>query len=198
MKDDKRIVEIINRITGKNFDINSSIKLSSAQQYALITLCKKNGKKIYKNLINSTFTIKNLLDNAKHIDIKQTQNIKKKINDIKKTIRAKNNFAVGIDIQNIAEFSKLIDEKNLKKSHFIKDYFTDREITYSESKPDVLETICGIYSAKECIRKAGNKDNFKDIEIMHKEDGRPFFKDCYISISHSAGMCIAICIQTQI
>ena len=61
-----------------------------------------------------------------------------------------------------------------------------------------METICGIYSAKECIRKAGNKDNFKDIEIMHKEDGRPFFKDCYISISHSAGMCIAICIQTQI
>ena len=62
----------------------------------------------------------------------------------------------------------------------------------------IVKTICGIYSAKECIRKAGNKDNFKDIEIMHKEDGRPFFKDCYISISHSAGMCIAICIQTQI
>ena len=47
---DKIINEIINRITGKNFQINSKIKLSSAQQYAFITLCRKKGK-----IISSTF-----------------------------------------------------------------------------------------------------------------------------------------------
>ena len=109
--------------------------------------------------------------------------------------RRSTNFAVGIDIQNIAEFSKLIDGKDLKKSNFIKDYFTDKEIVYSESRPDAIETICGIYSAKESIRKAGNENDFKKIEITHA-NGRPVFKNYYISISHSAGLCVAVCIQT--
>ena len=39
--------------------------------------------------------------------------------------------------------------KDLKKSNFIKEYFTDKEIAYSESRSDAIETICGIYSAKE-------------------------------------------------
>ena len=97
--------------------------------------------------------------------------------------------------QNIAEFSKLIDANDLKKSSFIKDYFTDKEISYSESRPNSIETICGIFSAKESIRKTGNKDNFKNIEITHVE-GRPVCGNYYISISHSAEVCVAVCIQT--
>ena len=72
--------------------------------------------------------------------------------------------------------------------------FTDSEIKYSESRPDPIETICGIYSVKESIRKTGNMNNFKKIEISHI-DGRPIFKNYYISISHSAGICVSVCIQ---
>ena len=82
----------------------------------------------------------------------------------------------------------------MKDSSFIKDYFTDNEIKYSESRPDPIETICGIYSVKESIRKTGNTNNFKDIEISHI-GGKPIFKNYYISISHSAGICVSVCIQ---
>ena len=194
MKNQKEIVEILNRITGKNVDINSKIKLSSAQQYAFITLCKKSGKIINKNLINNAFTINEILNAKKYTDKKDNQNVSKKLN-ITQKVRSKNNFAIGIDIQNIAEFSKLIDANDLKKSSFIKDYFTDKEISYSESRPNSIETICGIFSAKESIRKTGNKDNFKNIEITHVE-GRPVCGNYYISISHSAEVCVAVCIQT--
>ena len=193
MSNDKEIIDIINRITGKVFDANSEIKLSSAQQYAFITLCKKNGKKINKKLINNTFKIQNILSNEVNFKTKKIQHTVKKNNDSKSRNINKNNFAVGIDIQNIDEFIKLIEGKNLKKSDFIKDYFTDQEIAYSESRPDAMETICGIYSAKESIRKTGNKNDFKKIEIIHT-NGRPTFKNYYISISHSAGVCVAVCI----
>ena len=195
MNDDKEIIDIVNRITGKVFSINSNIKLSSAQQYAFITLCKKSGKKINKTLIDNAFKIKDILSDAKHLKTKKFQNTEKKINGIKRKNISKNNFAVGIDIQNIEEFSKLIDEKDLRKSNFIKDYFTDKEIAYSVSRPNAMETICGIYSAKESIRKTGNKNDFKKIEITHV-NGRPVFQNYHISISHSAGVCVAVCIQT--
>ena len=194
MKDVKIFIEIINRITGKVFDVNSTIILSSAQQYAMISLCKKKGKKINKSSIDNKFKIKDVLNNVESINIKQMQNINKSSNNLKE-VNVNGNFSVGIDIQNIAEFSRLIDGKKLTKSNFIKDYFTNREIEYSLSRPNTLETICGIYSVKECIRKAGNTNDFKDIEIIHK-NGRPLFKDYYISISHSSGVCVAICIKT--
>ena len=195
MSNDKEIIDIIKRITGKVFDVNSEIRLSSAQQYAFITLCKKNGKKINKKLIDNNFKIKNILSNEVNFETKKTKHIINKYNDSKNQNINKNNFAVGIDIQNIGEFIKLIEGNNLKNSDFIKDYFTDKEIAYSESRPDMMETICGIYSAKESIRKTGNKNDFKKIEIIHI-NGRPTCKNYHISISHSAGVCVAVCIQT--
>ena len=193
MQEDKVIHEIINRITGKKLDNNAKIKLSSAQQYAFITLCRKKGKLINKNLIQNNFSINDILKNKKEDNQIDSKSIKKTYGNSKK-IQTQRNLAIGIDIQNIAEFSKLIESKNLRNSSFIKDYFTDSEIKYSESRPDPIETICGIYSVKESIRKTGNMNDFKKIEISHI-DGRPIFKNCYISISHSAGICVSVCIQ---
>jgi phosphopantetheinyl transferase (holo-ACP synthase) len=191
--DEKKILEIINRITGKNFEASASIKLSSAQQYAFITLCRKAGKIVNKNIINNNFTIKDVLKENTILSSATNKIAKSKIKMEKMNMP---NLSVGIDIQNIEEFTKLIDnKKDLTKSDFVNDYFTKKEIDYSLGRPNSIETICGIFSVKECIKKSGYSNDLKSIEILYNKEGRPFFKDYSISISHSAGTCVAICIK---
>ena len=191
--DEKKILEIINRITGKNFEAGASIKLSSAQQYAFITLCRKVGKIVNKNIINNNFIIKDVLKENTILSSVTNKIAKPKIKVEKMNMSS---LSVGIDIQNIEEFTKLIDnKKDITKSDFVNDYFTKKEIDYSLGRPNSIETICGIFSVKECIKKSGYSNDLKSIEILYNKEGRPFFKDYSISISHSAGTCVAICIK---
>ena len=130
--DEKKILEIINRITGKNFEASASIKLSSAQQYAFITLCRKAGKIVNKNIINNNFTIKDVLKENTILSSATNKIAKSKIKMEKMNMP---NLSVGIDIQNIEEFTKLIDnKKDLTKSDFVNDYFTKKEIDYTVEK----------------------------------------------------------------
>ena len=58
--------------------------------------------------------------------------------------------------------------------------FTDDEIKYFESKGFKPESIAGNFAAKEAISKAigrGIRDfNFKDIEVLRNELGKPIVK----------------------
>ena len=109
-------------------------------------------------------------------------------------------LGIGIDIIEIEKVEKLI--KN--KPRFIDRIFTENEKKYFEQKKFKPQTIAGNFCAKEAISKAlgsGVRNfNFKDIEIIRDELGKPIVKtynnlevicieynvsDIFISISHS-------------
>lgn len=77
----------------------------------------------------------------------------------------------GVDIVNVKRFLNI-------KDNFINKYFTEEEILYIKSKGNSVETIAGLYAAKEAFLKAIginlSKYALKDIEILH-DNGKPIF-----------------------
>lgn len=108
----------------------------------------------------------------------------------------------GIDLVLINRFKDLINNKR-----FLEDYFNNSEIDYI-NKHNSLDTIAGIYAAKEAflkaLKKGINNYSLKDIEISHDITGYPFIilhnnikndfnlKDISLSISHDGAYAIAI------
>ena len=118
----------------------------------------------------------------------------------------------GIDITRIKRFKKF-----LKNEKFLNKVFTEKEIEHIlQNKTEIgkLERIAGKFCAKEAILKAlgtgiGNGIKLKEIEILSDENLRPKvflysnakqkfavlkLNEIDISISHDAGMAIAICV----
>ena len=103
---------------------------------------------------------------------------------------------IGIDIVDIRKFSKKASDKFLKK------IFTKSELSYSSNKENSLQTLAGIFAAKEAVIKANNLNLAyilrKKIEILHKNskpvayiNNKSIIGD--ISISHDGNYAIAIC-----
>lgn len=83
---------------------------------------------------------------------------------------------IGIDIIEIERIKEAISNN----PRFLNKIFTDDEIKYFESKDFKPESIAGNFAAKEAISKAigrGIRDfNFKDIEVLRNELGKPIVK----------------------
>ena len=83
-------------------------------------------------------------------------------------------FGVGIDSIEVKRIKKQIDCSN----KFKEKVFTAKEIEYCESKKNYAESYAARFAAKEAFLKAigtGWSDGlqFKDIEILNDEKGRP-------------------------
>ena len=103
---------------------------------------------------------------------------------------------IGIDIVDIRKFSKKASDK------FSKKIFTESELTYSLNKKNSLQTLAGIFAAKEAVIKANNLNLTyilrKKIEILYQNskpvayiNNKSIIGD--ISISHDGNYAIAIC-----
>ncbi len=110
---------------------------------------------------------------------------------------------IGIDVLEIERIKNIADdEKKLKK------IFTENEIKYFNNFKNKYEHICGFFCAKEAIIKAVDIESeisFLDIEICHKNNGKPYAKfgtkfnylnkkNIDFSISHSKTIATAICL----
>lgn len=105
---------------------------------------------------------------------------------------------IGCDIVKIERFNKLIDNKN-----FLNKYFTMDEQNYINSKTSKVQTMAGIYSAKEAVLKAlhkgiGSGINLLDVQICHQEGGAPYAlvnnETLPVSISHDGEYAFAVCL----
>ena len=113
---------------------------------------------------------------------------------------------IGVDI---VEIDRIKDAIN-KNERFLHRLFTDDEIKYFKSKGFKAETIAGNFAAKEAISKSigtGIRNfNFKDIEVLRNNLGKPIVKtynnlskicidynilDIKVSISHSEKYAVA-------
>ena len=115
----------------------------------------------------------------------------------------------GVDITKISRFENI---ENL--DGFLNKYFTNEEKAYINSKSKSIQTIAGMYSAKEAVLKAmgigiGSGVALKDISILHDNLGCPYVditakidyyllqksaKEITVSISHDGDYAVAFCV----
>ena len=82
---------------------------------------------------------------------------------------------IGVDIIDNKRFKKLIKDKK-----FINRIFSKKEISASKKKMNKINFFSNRFAAKESFAKAlgtgfRNKLNFKDIEIINDNLGKPFY-----------------------
>lgn len=115
---------------------------------------------------------------------------------------------IGIDVVEVARMQMFADnEPHLKK------VFTPVELEYYKNKGKKLETLAGMYAAKEAVSKCFGTGLvgfcLTDIEVTHNENGMPIAKlyngarricsnkQVNISISHDGGIATAIAILAR-
>ena len=112
---------------------------------------------------------------------------------------------IGTDIVKINRFKKLSTNKTFMNKVFLHD-----ELQYIESKNYNIDTIAGLFAAKEAFLKAIkmgiNNYSLKDIQISHDNNNAPYIllhstlknilinKHIDLSISHDGNYAIAIVI----
>ncbi|MBQ2723997.1 MAG: holo-ACP synthase [Clostridia bacterium] len=112
---------------------------------------------------------------------------------------------IGIDILEVERVKDLSLEAGR--------VFTQREIDYIHLKGDALETIAGIFCAKEAVLKAlgtgiGNQTGLCHVEVDHTPLGQPTVvlygkakdlllekgKEIFLSITHSKNTAVAVAV----
>src|ERR1700761_8205061 len=101
---------------------------------------------------------------------------------------------VGVDIEAIDALPRARD---FRTDPFYTMNFTAEETAYCILQPDPYASFAGLFAAKEALVKAAGqygKKNFNSIEISHNPEGKPLHPGFDLSISHSAGVAVAVAI----
>lgn len=82
---------------------------------------------------------------------------------------------IGVDIIEIDRIRKSIDDLG---DHFIRKIFTDGEIAYCRSKPEMVQHFAARFAAKEALSKAvatgwSGEFRWKDVEVINEPSGKP-------------------------
>lgn len=103
---------------------------------------------------------------------------------------------IGIDIEEIKRFKKLLQDKK-----FVERIFSKDEIEYCSSKKDFIQHYAVRFAGKEAVWKAINKQNLviTDISFKNSISGKPEvyiknkkIKNIKISFSHTETMVVAV------
>jgi holo-[acyl-carrier protein] synthase len=105
-------------------------------------------------------------------------------------------IGTGIDIVEVERIEKAIKRSG---DDFLKRIFTSREVDYAKTKKLSAMHLAGRFAAKEAVLKAFSRGqfNFKDIEVLNDDVGRPFCRlnkngfSVQISISHTEKYALA-------
>jgi len=188
--------EYFSKLLNTSLEIDTVIKLSSGQAARAYTWLKDNN--YYVDLINLSEGFKiQQLNSGKESELFTK---KQKIPDGNHTnINFIENNFIGVDIQYISELfpnGMPLDPKTDKELLGI---FTIRELSYAQSKSNSMQTLTGMFAAKEAIIKCSyNKKNLSEIEILPKYKGKPYIDGFSISISHSHDYAVAVAINNHI
>ncbi|AZZ36911.1 hypothetical protein CIK05_08945 [Bdellovibrio sp. qaytius] len=89
---------------------------------------------------------------------------------------AASDWDIGIDLEEIKNMPSL---DKVRSDLFYKETFTDLELTGALLKPNPLASLCGIFCAKEALRKSHDDFStipFSQLEIDHHTNGKPFIR----------------------
>ncbi len=102
---------------------------------------------------------------------------------------------IGVDIEDIDNMPKADD---YRENEFYSLNFSEREISYCILQPNIQMSFAGKFAAKEALVKADNSFKgvpFKDIEILNDGNGRPYFSNFAVSISHTDKHAVAMAVK---
>jgi phosphopantetheine--protein transferase-like protein len=185
--------DYFSKLINTTIDENTVIKLSygqGARAHAWLKLNNFNTNDL--NLVGG-FTIAQLMGRLKSSSSSQQQQEtippnSERSSDI--------NTTIGVDIQSISELFPLGIPSDPKSDPELLSIFTTKELSYAQSKPNPLQTLTGLFAAKEAILKCNKKEiSLTDLEILPDLIGRPNIEGYSVSISHSLDYAVAIAIQ---
>lgn len=107
---------------------------------------------------------------------------------------------IGVDIQRIAELFPGEMSDDLKSSNELREIFTLKELSYAQTKSVPLDTLAGLFAAKEAALKCSewvDRLPLTQFEILPDSAGRPSLSGFRISISHSGEYAVAVAQRTS-
>jgi phosphopantetheine--protein transferase-like protein len=204
---EEKLLAYVARMTGEPVAAGSQIILSSTQRVQLIGWLNGQGVAADINRFKSNLiSVDQLLAIAAGSDVLDVpssapeQTVRNVVSPTKKysVAAAPAMLGVGIDIQPVDAMPAASDYRT---DSFYKGNFSARELAHCIEKGSPRESLAGIWAAKEAVLKAGAAVRPQDgamgeIEITHDAAGAPGYPGCLVSISHDAGIAVAVCIRT--
>jgi holo-[acyl-carrier protein] synthase len=190
-------VDFLSKLLNRQVSRGERLKLSSAKRARFAGWLEQQGFGGADALLEREFTLDSILPLTEGRDVPVATQAVSRAEASDGT-----RLEVGIDIQAVEELSRGVDPLDLKASADLCAMFTHRELSYAEARPDPLETLTGLYAAKEAIWKSsGAKDaaskSLRAIEVLPDETGKPRVSDFAVSISHSGGFAVAVACRPE-
>ena len=189
------VIKKINTTLKTNISAESFNKLSSFECHLMVSILREFGYEIKMEQVIKGFILKNIIENTSpNVQIINESKQPGLENDqLSAQNWPTNDNSMGIDIVNIKEFRNKIDNQDLREISFVNDIFFDSEIAYSIMQSDPIETLAGIFAAKEAVLKAThNYSNICEIKISRDTFGAPTCPGCTLSISHENDYAVAV------
>ena len=196
---DLEVVDFFSRFLNKSVNLNSEITLTSAQRIRVHGWLSHNQVDFNEQILSKKFTISDLIGgNIGQIEKLDEAKLSEGRSQAVASPRGNQGLSVGIDIQSISELFPNGIGIDPKSEQELSKIFTQKELSYAQSKHDQQSTLAGIFGAKEALIKAGSSiTNFNELEVLPDASGKPQCSGACISISHSGDFAIAIAILHQ-
>lgn len=191
--DPEKLASILSRLTGSEVGPQTMVTLSSVQQGAFASQARKAGLSIDRNRIKTAFSPAGLGQGV--AGVAQPASPQPEGTGRALVPTAPPGARIGCDIQSITEFARAVQAEDFKSCPFLTSHFAAVEISRCENQADAMQSLCGLFAAKEAIRKAGDRREMRQITILHDHEGAPGSTGYAISISHSGDMCLAVALR---
>ncbi len=182
------VADYFARLAGSEVTAETALQLSSAKIGAAESWLRRQAI-VYnrKALVSGRFTLAQLLESTGAEDSPPAEG------EPAPRLAGAAGPEIGIDIE---ARSSLPDTDDFRTHPFYVDNFTAREIAHCLERRDPKESLCGLWAAKEAIRKLGGAPgivtSLKALEIVHDQAGCPGFLGLALSISHAGEFAVAV------
>lgn len=191
-----KLKSFLSKLLNRNISFDDAFSLTSAQKARLIGWGISQGVVYTPKHLQNELSLKILT-----IMVNGQDSISPELEEGKNLprIQGVTENLLGIDLQNTNELFPQGVPDDLKSDEALKSIFTLQELSYAASKGDAIETLTGIFAAKEAIIKAGSTNAaLNSLEILPGPGGAPQTKNYWISISHSGGYAIALALDKRV
>lgn len=185
--------DFFSKLLNSDIKEDTTIRLTSAQSARAYAWLKSNNFQVDDFPLGKGFTLQQLFFITSENNASESVATKKSKISCSSEVCYDSTGELGVDIQSVRELFPDGLPVDPKSDPELLGIFTVKELSYAQSKTDSLQTLTGIFAAKEAIQKCSSKKiGFLDIEVLPDKSGRPKTDFFVISISHSQDYAVAI------
>lgn len=178
------------KLLNSTVDENTIIKLSSGQGARAHTWLVANNFNTKGLNLAGGFTISQVIGGAQfssHSELQQASE------PSFVQISSGMNASIGVDIQSVSELFPNGIPSDPKSDPELLSIYTLKELSYAQSRPNPMQTLAGLFAAKEAVIKCSTKEVLlTNLEILPNLTGKPSIDGYSVSISHSLDYAVGI------